>query len=1095
MSESLWLGGRSVKSVSGGTSVEIPGGATTERRKAFISYSREADGDLAPDIKRSLQRLSNPWYQRRAFIDVTLDTASFGASHDLDETIYQTLDGVDHLVLLLSAGSATSPWTAKEAAHWIKSKGPEKITYVVTEWDGDLNDFQWAGADVPEPLRAINEGRVPLAVDLRWAKNTSQRTLDNEEWASAMAQIAADVKDVEKDQLVGELVALRTRARLLTGSILLGLLILLIAIGVSVPSWWVARQAAAAAEADRITAEDARDEAEAARGLAESARNEAETARLAAVEAEAEAVRQADEALRLADEAEAAQRLADQLRIAAEANLADAEAATLVAQQAQATADRLKAAAETARDVAQVAQARAETLADEAEAAAAAADRAAFGSRLDAAALENLEDDPQLSMMLAVAGFCQSNECETDSSLVASQTSATAVDLDSIRTLLLVAQASRGVERHLTADNAVAAAISADGSTVVVAIRPAAGSDRIERFVDGKRAGSLVLDSWSQGFDHEIEALALSDDGVQVAVVAWPAGGQAPGALFGSADMSDGADKDIGSAVDLKGARHEYPKVQLDFQPGSRRHLLLQAHRIDLVGGLPANVHVLLDLETVAAEALGQYLDNGPAAFTSSGSLLTAAPDPTTEQDPPEDRRWCVVERTVPALERLGGDCNLYEEPMLLGRATIGTGSQAVDYSITATRTSLWIDQAAFGTGTGIRGQEAASLDIIESAGEIRIGFVDGTVQRWSFNASSLGPLEGGRAPTTGDHEVVFGPTGASIRHLSGDPLGGWASIGSGSAAGSIQGGFAVIGGQVRTEAGRRLATDCLRCDVAVSDRGGSIVFANGTISTPTQKITTVADVPDGFYVVVAASANGDFVAFAQPSIQIIPPTQESIVLVVDLRTDQRWTHEGFATDYQDVTLLGLTDQGAAIFTIDNRELFVFDAAAGSTRLIVDSGPATSILDGAVVGQSVWILDSNGVITEYGLDGSDRSGEVRLERVGFSSARSLAVLADGSLIAVGLANGTVELWEQGGRAAVARGLADIDQPVDHVDVKLTSSGLAVMSIGDDRSRANVVALQRLDRDVLLSSLCSAANRRLTSSEWQSLGGSGVPLGC
>jgi hypothetical protein len=433
---------------------------------------------------------------------------------------------------------------------------------------------------------------------------------------------------------------------------------------------------------------------------------------------------------------------------------------------------------------------------------------------------------------------------------------------------------------------------------------------------------------------------------------------------------------------------------------------------------------------------------------------------------------------------------------MLLGRATIGSGNEAVEYAITATRTSLSIDQPNFGVSTGIRGQEAVWMDVVDSAGEIRIGFADETVQRWSFDGSNLGPLEGGRAPAAGDHEVVFGPTGASIRHLSGDPIGGWASIGSGSAGGSVNGEFAVIGGQIRSAAGRRFdaATDC-SCDVAVSENGTVIVFANGTISSPTQNIATIKGVPDGFYVVAAASANGDFVAFAQPSIQIIPPTQDSIVLVVDRRTGQRWMHENFATDYQDVALLGLTNEGAAIFTVDNRQLFVFDAVAGSTRLVVDSGPATSILDGAVVGTSIWTLDSNGVITEYAIDDPGQPSEVRLQRVGFSSARSLAVLADESLVAVGLSNGTIELWEPGGRSAVAGGLADIDQPVDHVDVELTSSGVVVMSIGDDRSRANVVALQRLDRGVLLSSLCSAANRRLTSSEWQSLGGSGTPLGC
>ncbi len=1057
------------------------------RRSAFISYSREADGDLAPDIKRSLQRLSNPWYQRRAFIDVVLDTDSWGASHDLDETIYDALDSVDHLVLLLSAGSANSPWTAKEAAHWLKSKDPEKITYVITEWVGDLNDFEWSGKDVPEPLRAANKGRVPLAVDLRWARTATDRSLDNEDWASDMAQIAADIKDVEKDQLVGELVALRTRARLLTGSILLGLLILLIAIGVSIPSWYVARQAAAQAESDREVAEGARDDADLARTAAEGARDEAETARIAAIEAEAEARLQADEADRLAAEAAEAQLTAESLQAAAESNLTDAQAATLLAEEAQATADRLKIAAEDARDTADAARTEAEALAAEAEAAAEAADLAAFGSKLDAGALQNLDDDPQLALNLAVAGYCRVNDgCATEAGTGASRTVATAADLESMRTLLLVAQASRGIEQHLTADSAVTAAISADGSTVVVAVRPAAGSDRIERYVSGRLSGSLSLDSWSEGFDVEVEALALSDDGARLAVLAWPSGGPSSSALFGSTDMSGETDVDMGTPVELGGGRQEYPDVQLYFQPGSRRHLLLQARRIDIVCCNPdANVHVLVDLQATEPGALGQFLINGPAAFTNTGSLLTA------EQS-------CVVEQTVPGFDRVGETCLFGDETtQLLSRATIGSGQSSTTYSIIVTNSLLSIETEVFGTRVSIAGEDAIWIDVAETAAEIRVGFADGTVSRWSLDGTILGSLEGGRTTTASDREVVFGPKGAALHSLTGDPVSGWATIGFGSTSGSIEGGFAVVGGQVRTAGGRRTgaAQECPRCDVAVSGDGGVIVFSNGVVSNGTTTSETITDLPDGFDVDVVASATGAFAAFAQPSIQVLPPTQNSTVVVVDLGTGERASRSDFSTDGEDVVLLGVTDQGVAILTVSGRQLFMFDATTDEFRMIDDYGPATSILDAAIVGSAVWVLDSNGVVQEFSLNQPDQASQIRLERVGFSSARSLDVVPDGSLIAIGLDNGTVELWEPGASAPLVTGLAEIDQRVDQVRVSLTTAGVAVMSIADGSEDAGVVALQRIERDLLLSGLCSAANRGLTDEEWRLLGGAGAPLGC
>jgi hypothetical protein len=37
------------------------------RYKAFISYSHAADGKLAPDLEKALERFAKPWNRTRAF--------------------------------------------------------------------------------------------------------------------------------------------------------------------------------------------------------------------------------------------------------------------------------------------------------------------------------------------------------------------------------------------------------------------------------------------------------------------------------------------------------------------------------------------------------------------------------------------------------------------------------------------------------------------------------------------------------------------------------------------------------------------------------------------------------------------------------------------------------------------------------------------------------------------------------------------------------------------------------------------------------------------------------------------------------------------
>lgn len=403
---------------------------------AFISYSHSADGDLAPALQSGLQRLVKPWYRRRPFLRVLLDASSFGASADLGTKIHEALDDANHLVLLLSPESARSPWISQEIEHWLTTKGKDSLTVVVTHWARDdactepeltdLGEYDWSGEDVPAALRGVLE--EPLAVDLRWVDPATDATLSDERFRDAVAEIAAAIKGLNKDELIGEAVTMRTRARILTGAVLLGLAILAAAIAVSVPGWWLANQQRSAAEDARDTAEDAKEEAEAAQKDAEDAKEDAEAdkkdAEVAKAKADiaaggarlAEAVAgarqdvaekeqaRAEDAARVAEDAQDA---AEEAQMEAESAQAEAEAK---AEDAQAEADRQRQEANRQTALADAAAAEASRQQAIAAAARAEAERQlaiADSRRLANVSLTESARTYDAGVLVAIEGYCR----------------------------------------------------------------------------------------------------------------------------------------------------------------------------------------------------------------------------------------------------------------------------------------------------------------------------------------------------------------------------------------------------------------------------------------------------------------------------------------------------------------------------------------------------------------------------------------------------------------------------------------------------------------------------------------------------------------
>jgi WD40 repeat protein len=199
---------------------------------AFISYSHRLDGAIAARLQAELQRFAKPWYQVRA-LRVFRDQTSLAASPHLWTTIEQALDGSRWLILMASPESAQSPWVAKEIGWWRERRPASHILVAVTGgelvWDASAADLDWA-ASTALSKEALGHAfsQEPRWVDLRWARAQadSLRPADPR-LQDAVADLAATIRELPKDSLIGEHIRQRRRTMRSVVAALTALVILL----------------------------------------------------------------------------------------------------------------------------------------------------------------------------------------------------------------------------------------------------------------------------------------------------------------------------------------------------------------------------------------------------------------------------------------------------------------------------------------------------------------------------------------------------------------------------------------------------------------------------------------------------------------------------------------------------------------------------------------------------------------------------------------------------------------------------------------------------------------------------------------------------
>ena len=128
------------------------------RYHAFMSYSRAADGRLAPALQSALQRFAKPWY-RRQILRVFRDQTSLEMTPDVWPAIRRILDDSEFFILLASPGAAQSEWVALEVEHWLARKPLDHVLMVLTSgsltWDPSTNRFDRRSDALPPALLSM----------------------------------------------------------------------------------------------------------------------------------------------------------------------------------------------------------------------------------------------------------------------------------------------------------------------------------------------------------------------------------------------------------------------------------------------------------------------------------------------------------------------------------------------------------------------------------------------------------------------------------------------------------------------------------------------------------------------------------------------------------------------------------------------------------------------------------------------------------------------------------------------------------------------------------------------------------------------------
>jgi WD40 repeat protein len=214
-----------------------------------MSYSHARDHDLAPLLQREVERFATPWYRLRS-CRIFRDNANLAASSTLWESIEEGLASSKWFILLASPLSASSSWVDKEVAWWLANRSSRRLIIGLTDGEFAAAEGGTSADVLPPALRALPYTE-PRWVDLRPLRDAGRFGRRAPRLTDAVADLAAAVREVPKDDLVGAHLRFRRRAMRLLITGVLGLVVLL---ATSVVTALIAVHQRSAAQAQTMTA-------------------------------------------------------------------------------------------------------------------------------------------------------------------------------------------------------------------------------------------------------------------------------------------------------------------------------------------------------------------------------------------------------------------------------------------------------------------------------------------------------------------------------------------------------------------------------------------------------------------------------------------------------------------------------------------------------------------------------------------------------------------------------------------------------------------------------------------------------------------------
>jgi WD40 repeat protein len=123
-------------------------------------------------------------------------------------TIEEALAASEWFILLASPEAANSPWVEKEIDFWRRNKPVERLLIVQTDgdiaWNPDKNDFDWTKTTALPRCLSTAFTDEPRWIDARWARTGAQASLRDPRFRDLVAELAAPLRGIAKDELIGE---------------------------------------------------------------------------------------------------------------------------------------------------------------------------------------------------------------------------------------------------------------------------------------------------------------------------------------------------------------------------------------------------------------------------------------------------------------------------------------------------------------------------------------------------------------------------------------------------------------------------------------------------------------------------------------------------------------------------------------------------------------------------------------------------------------------------------------------------------------------------------------------------------------------------